>query len=63
MEIEYNAGISSTKLLHAVRKVGTTPGMSLNRLRRLIRTKPIVSFLEAPNGMNFLRAEQTKVKD
>ena len=62
IEVPYTKGISSTQLNHAVKDVGTTPGIRLKRLKRLIGAKPIVRVIEAHNGLTGLIAENTKVK-
>lgn len=62
IEVPYTKGISSTQLNHAVKDVGTTPGIRLKRLKRLIGAKQIVRVIEAHNGLTGLIVENTKVK-
>lgn len=61
IDIPYTKGISSTKLNNALKDIGTTPEIRLNRLRRLIDSKSIVRVMEAHNGLSGLIVEQTKV--
>jgi len=61
IEPEYTPGISSTRLNHAVRDVGTTPEIRLRRLRRLLAAKPMVRVIEAHNGLTGLIAEHTEI--
>ncbi|MDR2396158.1 MAG: phosphoenolpyruvate mutase [Endomicrobium sp.] len=57
IEIPYTKGISSTYLNNVLKEVGTTPEIRLGRLRRLIKNKKIVKFLEAHNGLSSLVVE------
>ncbi len=57
VEITYTPDVSSTMLNASVRGNGTTPGMRLGLLRRLIDAKPIVRLIEAHNGLTGLVAE------
>ena len=59
VEIPYTEGISSTQLNASVREVGTTPSVRMGRLRRLIENKPIVTLMEAHNGLTGLIVEHT----
>ncbi len=51
IEVPYTPGISSTKLNHALKDVGTTPDVRLKRLRRLLASKKIIRIIEAHNGL------------
>ena len=63
IETPYVADISSTQLNTAISKIGTTPGIRLGKLRRLLQAKPIVRAIEAHNGLSGLIAENMEVKD
>jgi len=62
IEPHYTPGVSSTELNLWVREIGTTPGIRLNMLRRLLEAKDLVRILEAHNGLSALIAEKTTVK-
>jgi phosphoenolpyruvate mutase len=57
VEVPYTQGISSTQLNKAVQEIGTTPDVRRNRLRRLLKTKPILRLMEAHNGLTGLIVE------
>ena len=61
-EVPYTKGISSTQLNQAVKEIGTTPNIRLEKLRRLIDSKPIVKVMEAHNGLTGLIVENASVK-
>jgi len=61
VEVPYTKGVSSTQLINAVKRQGTTPGMRLGRLRRLLSAKPLLRFLEAHNGLTGLIVENARV--
>ena len=61
VEVPYTKGISSTQLNNALKEVGTTPGIRLKRLRRLIASKKIIRIIEAHNGLTGIIVENTKV--
>lgn len=52
IEPAYTDGISSTKLNNALKDVGTTPGIRLSRLRRLLSAKPLVRVMESHSGLS-----------
>jgi phosphoenolpyruvate phosphomutase / 2-hydroxyethylphosphonate cytidylyltransferase len=56
-EVPYTKGISSTQLNQSLKEIGTTPEIRMERLRRLIESKPIVKVLEAHNGLTGLIVE------
>ena len=60
IEVPYTPGISSTKINESLKEIGTTPGIRLKRLRRLIQSKKIVRIIEAHSGLSGLIAEHTK---
>ena len=62
IELPYTPGISSTALVAAIREIGTTPGIRMKHLRRLINAKKIVRAIEAYNGVSALVAENTAVE-
>ncbi|WP_417623641.1 phosphoenolpyruvate mutase [Paremcibacter congregatus] len=51
IEPAYTAGISSTLLNQALKEIGTTPGVRLQALRRLIDAKNVVRVIEAHSGI------------
>ncbi len=61
IEPTYTAGISSTQLIYANKEIGTTPDIRRRLLRRQIEAKPIVTVLEAHNGLTGLIVENTHV--
>jgi len=60
-EVPYTKGISSTQLNQSLKEIGTTPEIRMDRLRRLIESKPIVKVLEAHNGLTGLIVENISV--
>jgi len=63
IEPAYTEGISSSQLIQAQKEIGTTPGVRLERLRRLIESKPIVRFMEAHNGLSGLLIEHSAIEN
>lgn len=61
VEPRYTDGISSTQLIDSVLSNGTTPTYRLKLLRRLLSIKPLISILEAHNGLTGLIVEKTKI--
>lgn len=62
IEVPYTEGVSSTQFNKALKEIGTTPQIRMQRLRRLIENKSIVRVMEAHNGMTGLIVEHTSVK-
>ncbi len=62
IEPKYTPGISSTQLNVGKKEIGTTPGIRLNRLRRLLESKEVITIMEAHNGLTGLIVENTQVK-
>jgi phosphoenolpyruvate phosphomutase len=62
VEVAYTPGISSTKLNHALKDIGTTPDIRRARLRRLLNAKDLVRIVEAHSGLTGLIAEHTSVE-
>ncbi|MFA6404133.1 MAG: phosphoenolpyruvate mutase [Salinivirgaceae bacterium] len=61
-EVPYTQGISSTQLNQCLKEIGTTPEIRMERLRRLIESKPIVKVLEAHSGLTGLIVENITVE-
>lgn len=61
IEVPYTPGISSTKLYNALKEVGTTPNIRLTSLRRLLKAKPLIRFLDVHNAISGLIIENTEV--
>lgn len=61
IEPEYMEGFSSTALNQAVREIGTTPAVRMQRLRRLIHAKGLVRVMEAHSGLSGIIVENTSV--
>lgn len=62
VEVPYTSGVSSTQLITSVTHLGTTPGLRLSRLRRLLAAKTPLRFLEAHSGLTGLIVETTRVE-
>ncbi len=62
VEIPYTEGISSTSIINVLKELGTTPGIRLSSLRRLIDSKPILTFLDIHNALSGLIIEHTKIE-
>jgi phosphoenolpyruvate mutase len=62
IEVPYTQGVSSTQLIASVRHQGTTPGVRMSRLRRLLAAKPLLRFMEAHNGLTGLIVENARVQ-
>lgn len=63
VEVPYTQGVSSTQFISALRHQGTTPGLRLSRLRRLLAAKPQLRFMEAHNGLTGLIVESARVEE
>lgn len=61
VEVPYTQGISSTALHAAMKEVGTTPAVRLKSLRRLLKVKPVLRFLDIHNALSGLIIENTSV--
>ncbi len=61
VEPEYTAGISSTKIINAMKEIGTTAEIRLRRLKRLLHAKGVVRIMEAHNGLSGLIVENSHV--
>ena len=65
-EIPYRKGViptSSTELNQALKEIGTTPQLRLQRLQRLLNARPIIRGIEAHSGLSALIVEHIYVKD
>lgn len=51
VEIAYTPGLSSKALDYQYRQLGSAPNIRMIRLRRLLAAKPLVTLLEAHNGL------------
>jgi len=63
IEVPYTRGVSSTQLIAAAAHQGTTPGIRMSRLRRLLAAKPLLRFMEAHNGLTGLIVENARVQE
>lgn len=61
IEVPYTKDISSTALQAAMKEVGTTPAIRLKSLRRMLRVKPLLRFLDIHNALSALIIEHTWV--
>ena len=62
VEVPYTQSVSSTALNKAVKELGTTPQIRLASLRRLLKAKPLLRFLDIHNALSGLIIEHTKVE-
>lgn len=62
VEVPYTKDISSTALNKAVKELGTTPQIRMSSLRRLLKAKSLVRFLDIHNALSGLIIEHTKVE-
>jgi len=62
VEPQYTPDISSTQLNNALKEIGTTPGIRLKRLRRLLASKELITIMEVHSGLAGLIVENTTVK-
>lgn len=61
VEVPYTKNISSSQLNAAIRELGTTPGVRLKLLRRLLNVKPLIRLLDIHNGLSGLIIEDTYI--
>jgi phosphoenolpyruvate mutase len=62
VEVPYTEGISSTAINAAIKEIGTTPQQRLTSLKRLLKVKPIVRFLDIHNALSGLIIENTAIE-
>lgn len=63
--IPYGKGVtptSSTALNNALKEVGTTAQIRMERLRRLLNSRPLIRGIEAHSGLSALIGEKTEVE-
>tara|TARA_Y100001958_G_scaffold149371_1_gene131937 strand:+ start:542 stop:1849 length:1308 start_codon:yes stop_codon:yes gene_type:complete len=63
IEPSYTDGISSTMINENLKNIGTTPGLRLKRLKRLINSKKLVRILESHSGLTGLIIENESYTD
>ena len=61
VEPKYTPGVSSTKLIEAITRVGTTPGKRMRMIKRALNAKPLIRILEVHNGLTGKIVERTKI--
>lgn len=61
VEVPYTKGISSTQLNRALKEIGTTPDIRLKSLRRMLKVKPLLRFLDIHNALSGLIVENTSI--
>ena len=61
VEVPYTEGISSTKFHNAMKEIGTTPDIRRASLRRMLKAKPLVRFLDLHNALSGLVIEKIGV--
>jgi phosphoenolpyruvate phosphomutase len=62
VEVPYTHGINSSVLNAGLKEIGTTPGVRMCRLGRLLAAKPMVRVLEAHSGLTGLIVENACVE-
>jgi len=63
IEPKYTKGVSSTKLIEALKEKGVTPDIRLKSLRLMLSVKPVLRVMEAHNGITGLIVEKAKVHE
>ncbi|MDR1137098.1 MAG: phosphoenolpyruvate mutase [Synergistaceae bacterium] len=63
IEPAYTPNISSTEIILRQREIGTTPGVRLSQLRRLLNAKPMIRILEAHSGLSALIVEKARYRE
>lgn len=61
VEVPYTQGISSSQLNKALKEIGTTPQLRLKSLRRMLKVKPLLRFLDIHNALSGLIIENTSI--
>ena len=61
VEVPYTKGVSTTKLIDAERKIGTTPDIRRKALSRCLNSRSITKFIDIHSGLSGLIAEKTKI--
>ena len=62
VEIPYTKGISTTNILNQLHQIGTSPVKRLSLLRQYLDLKPILTFMEAHNGLTGLIVENAEAE-
>jgi phosphoenolpyruvate mutase len=62
VEVPYTKGVSSTQIQRALKDVGTTPELRLKSLRRMLKVKPLLRFLDIHNALSGLIIENTQIE-
>lgn len=60
VEIPYTREISSSSMIESIIAIGTTPEIRKSTLRRLLKAKPLVRFMEAHSPISALIVEKSK---
>ncbi len=63
IEPEFTHGISATDIITKIRENGISPNSRINRLKELLKLKPIIRIMEVHNGLTGLIVEKTKVEE
>ena len=63
IEPEYTENISSTQIINSINEKGVTPNRRLKSLKRLLKIKPVSTFIEAHNGLTGLIIEKTSIEN
>lgn len=63
IEVPYTKGVSATSLERDLRAFRSSSDARRGSLRRLLALKPVLSFIEASNGLSGLIAENTTIHD
>lgn len=63
VEVPYTKGVSATSLESQLRAFRSSPDSRRGQLRKLLRLKPYLRFIEASNGLNGLVVENASVTD
>jgi len=61
IEPKYTPGVSSTELIEAMTRVGTTPEKRMQTIKRALNIKSLVRILEVHNGLTGKIVERTKI--
>ena len=61
VEIPYTEGISSTNLHLAMKEIGTSPEVRMKSLKRMLKAKKIVRFLDIHNALSGLVIENASI--
>ncbi len=63
IEPPYTSSISSFTLKSQLQEIGTTPEVRMQRMHRLLSSKPLIRVLEAHNGLTALIVENLNLKE